>query len=169
MCLVCPEPVLAIISRPCHNHAHTRMVMMLSAGLAPIKLSTAYPDKTINVACSGRAGVIHASPRRGRHVRLRPEPYARVRKQLEFSSSNSKSPFHNRPEPGLANRCLCHHTETQKEDPLWVLFCRAIVSVNVAVGDEVVEGQEVAIIEAMKMQNVLRVRTQRAHTSAHSF
>jgi len=32
----------------------------------------------------------------------------------------------------------------------------AIVSINVAEGDHVVEGQEVAVIEAMKMQNVLR-------------
>ena len=30
----------------------------------------------------------------------------------------------------------------------------AIVSINVAEGDRVVEGQEVAVIEAMKMQNV---------------
>ena len=30
----------------------------------------------------------------------------------------------------------------------------AIVSINVAEGDHVVEGQEVAVIEAMKMQNV---------------
>ena len=33
----------------------------------------------------------------------------------------------------------------------------AIVSINVAEGDHVVEGQEVAVIEAMKMQNVRKV------------
>ncbi len=31
----------------------------------------------------------------------------------------------------------------------------AVVSVNVKVGDEVTEGSEVAVVEAMKMQNVL--------------
>ena len=32
----------------------------------------------------------------------------------------------------------------------------SVISVNVAVGDEVHEGQELCVLEAMKMQNVLR-------------
>jgi acetyl/propionyl-CoA carboxylase alpha subunit len=60
----------------------------------------------------------------------------------------------------LAEHALCVHMKAPLvKDTSHVILCPmpgTLISLKAAVGQSVVEGQEVAVIEAMKMQNVLR-------------
>lgn len=52
-----------------------------------------------------------------------------------------------------------HMLAPEKKDFSNMLLCPmpgTLVSIDVSAGDEVVEGQAVAVVEAMKMQNILR-------------